>query len=245
MLNNINLENTAHRFVISFVIECIIFLIVTIALYQGIKINDAINVSMSISLSNLSIKERSQSKTQSKTQPNKIKNEEITEPTSQQTARAKTENTQLQKDIKTQNFDDKELNNIISSNTVDKEENIETEEEYTPPPNANEIGGPPVTQASFEYDSTQNPSPKFPLVSKQLGEFGTVVLIVEVLANGEVGEVYIDKTSGYERLDNAVLYAVKTWKFTPALDSSGRQVSSYLKIPFEFPKNSNLVKRVI
>lgn len=61
-----------------------------------------------------------------------------------------------------------------------------------------------------------NPKPKYPAASRRMGEEGTVALSVHVLATGDVAEVYLKKTSGYSRLDNAAMEAVKKWRYIPA-----------------------------
>ncbi|MBK6757815.1 MAG: energy transducer TonB [Moraxellaceae bacterium] len=46
-------------------------------------------------------------------------------------------------------------------------------------------------------------------MSRRLGEQGRVVLNVYILADGTVGEVKIKQSSGFSRLDDAALQAVK------------------------------------
>lgn len=42
------------------------------------------------------------------------------------------------------------------------------------------------------------------------------MLDVYILPNGSVGEIKLNRTSGFPRLDNAALQAVKSWKYVPA-----------------------------
>jgi protein TonB len=53
-------------------------------------------------------------------------------------------------------------------------------------------------------------------MSRRLRQEGTVLLEVLILKNGTVGEVRLKRTSGYSRLDNAALEAVRGWHFVPA-----------------------------
>ena len=55
-----------------------------------------------------------------------------------------------------------------------------------------------------------------PLEARQEGYHGKVLLKVEVLTNGRVGNVEVEKSSSYEVLDQAALEAMKTWRFIPA-----------------------------
>jgi TonB family protein len=62
----------------------------------------------------------------------------------------------------------------------------------------------------------ENPKPEYPLEARQQGCHGKVLLRVEVLTNGRVGKVEMEKSSGYEALDRSALEAMKTWRFIPA-----------------------------
>lgn len=62
----------------------------------------------------------------------------------------------------------------------------------------------------------ENPKPIYPQEAKGKGYEGEVVLRVEVLVNGRVGQIEIKKSSGYELLDHSALTAVKQWRFIPA-----------------------------
>jgi protein TonB len=61
-----------------------------------------------------------------------------------------------------------------------------------------------------------NPKPAYPTQSRRLGESGSVLMSVYVLPNGTASKVEIAKSSGYPRLDQAALDAVKRWTFVPA-----------------------------
>jgi protein TonB len=80
---------------------------------------------------------------------------------------------------------------------------------------------------------TYNPKPRYPRAARRHGQEGTVMLLVEVLANGRVGEIEIEESSGYELLDNAAVTAVRRWRFVPAKKGS-LSVSARVRIPVEF-----------
>ena len=81
-----------------------------------------------------------------------------------------------------------------------------------------------------------NPAPSYPSMSRRLGEQGRVVLEVYILANGTVGEAKIKESSGFFRLDNAALQAVKKWRYQPA--RRGQQAIDFWYVqPLSFSLN--------
>ncbi len=78
-----------------------------------------------------------------------------------------------------------------------------------------------------------NPKPAYPRSARRRGQEGTVLLRVEVLANGRVGEVVVDTSSGYESLDEAAVKAVRRWRFSPARRGSAR-VNCWVRVPVKF-----------
>jgi TonB family protein len=62
----------------------------------------------------------------------------------------------------------------------------------------------------------ENPKPDYPLKARQKEYEGKVLLKVEVLPNGRVRGVEVEKSSGYEELDQSALATVKKWRFIPA-----------------------------
>lgn len=62
----------------------------------------------------------------------------------------------------------------------------------------------------------QNQKPVYPQEAREKGYQGKVLLRVEVLASGRVGQIALKKSSGCEALDRSALAAVKAWRFIPA-----------------------------
>jgi protein TonB len=58
--------------------------------------------------------------------------------------------------------------------------------------------------------------PRYPESARRANIQGTTLLKLQVLANGKVGEVLIEKSAGHRDLDNAAAEAVKKWLFEPA-----------------------------
>lgn len=78
-----------------------------------------------------------------------------------------------------------------------------------------------------------SPPPQYPPSALRGGEQGTVVLDVQVDANGRPTDVSIASRSGSRALDRAALLAVKGWRFRPAL-INGQPVAGEVQIPIEF-----------
>ncbi|WP_235425749.1 energy transducer TonB [Cellvibrio mixtus] len=91
----------------------------------------------------------------------------------------------------------------------------------------------PVLPPNADASQLNNPAPAYPNLSRRLGEKGTVVLEILVKANGTVGEVKMKSSSGYKRLDDAAINAIKKWKFIPA-SQAGIAIDYWYEIPFEF-----------
>ena len=88
-----------------------------------------------------------------------------------------------------------------------------------------------ILQAVPDY--SENPPPSYPPVARRRGYEGMVMLSVNVLADGSVGELRIKDTSGYSILDRAAVRAVKKWKFKPALREDV-PVPMWVEVPVRF-----------
>lgn len=87
-----------------------------------------------------------------------------------------------------------------------------------PAPEAPPVPPPPEPVAPPRSDASHlnNPAPVYPMMSRRLREQGTVLIELTVLPDGKATGVTLKKSSGYRRLDEAALEAVKRWKFVPA-----------------------------
>ncbi len=79
----------------------------------------------------------------------------------------------------------------------------------------------------------QNPKPTYPQEAREKGYQGEVILRVEVLSNGRVGQIEVKNSSGYELLDRSALAAVKQWKFVPAKKGE-TPIPLWVNIPVKF-----------
>ncbi|WP_333874054.1 energy transducer TonB [Methylobacter sp.] len=95
----------------------------------------------------------------------------------------------------------------------------------------------PFTEANFNANYGSNPKPKYPGIATSRGWEGTVQLRVKVSAEGDSEEVTVQRSSGYEVLDEAAIEAVEKWKFIPAKRGE-TPVSSSVIVPINFVLNN-------
>ena len=99
------------------------------------------------------------------------------------------------------------------------------------PGNAEQIQ--PVVQPRFDAAYLNNPLPNYPTLSKRLNEQGKVAVRVHVTPSGLPDQVELQKTSGYPRLDNAAMEAIKRWRFVPARQGN-ETVAAWVIVPMPF-----------
>jgi TonB family protein len=75
--------------------------------------------------------------------------------------------------------------------------------------------------------------PIYPLAARRGGFEGTTILRVNVLADGQVGEVTIEQSAGHAALDEAAKDAVRQWRFEPARRGSDA-VPYVVRLPVKF-----------
>ncbi|MEG1834288.1 MAG: TonB family protein, partial [Burkholderiaceae bacterium] len=73
-----------------------------------------------------------------------------------------------------------------------------------------------ITPPSAHASHLHNRAPRYPPISRRLGEEGEVVLRLLVQADGSVGQARVERSSGHPRLDAAALEAARQWRFAPA-----------------------------
>lgn len=115
---------------------------------------------------------------------------------------------------------------------------VSATEPVAPPPPAIEAPPPrpvgPVTlSAELSMSCPERTPPAYPALSRRMGEEGKVVLRVELDERGLVSAARVATASGFPRLDEAALAAVKTWRCTPA-QRDGQPVRAVALQPFKF-----------
>ncbi len=77
------------------------------------------------------------------------------------------------------------------------------------------------------------PTPTYPERARRAGHEGTVLVEVEILADGSVGDVALHQSSGYRTLDRAATRAARRGRYAPAMQE-GTAITAWLIVPFEF-----------
>lgn len=93
--------------------------------------------------------------------------------------------------------------------------------------------GPLTLSTELAVACPTRSAPVYPPLSRRLGEEGKVVLRVELDEQGNVGSARVAAASGFARLDEAALAAVKTWRCNPA-HRDGKPVRAVALQPFKF-----------
>lgn len=100
-------------------------------------------------------------------------------------------------------------------------------------PNPGPVASAPVTAPRFDAAYLSNPAPKYPQLSRRMGEEGRVLLRVYVEPDGRAAKVEMRTSSGFARLDEAALGAVRNWRFVPAKRGE-ESVAAWVIVPINF-----------
>jgi periplasmic protein TonB len=117
---------------------------------------------------------------------------------------------------------------------------VQFEEAVTPPTDvpvpasANAISGSQQQGAPAQDLKTTNRfDPTYPPASRRAGEEGTVRLKVLVDTNGRASNVTVTQSSGFTRLDQAAMEAVRKWRFAAATDGTNK-IQAYTQVAVTF-----------
>jgi protein TonB len=91
----------------------------------------------------------------------------------------------------------------------------------------------PFTEANFRANYASNPKPEYPATARSREWQGKVKLRVQVSAEGLSDTVRVEKSSGYDMLDECAVEAVKRWRFIPAKRGETPVASSVI-VPIDF-----------
>jgi protein TonB len=75
--------------------------------------------------------------------------------------------------------------------------------------------------------------PEYPIPDIRLGHEGTVWLSIEILPNGRVGQVRIEESSGFTRLDDSAVREARKWRMKPGT-RDGVAISMWKRVPVTF-----------
>lgn len=93
--------------------------------------------------------------------------------------------------------------------------------------------GPVTLSSELAVACPERTPPVYPPLARRLGDTGKVVLRVELDETGRVSTAKVVTSSGSNRLDEAALAAVRTWRCHPA-QRNGQTVRSLATQPFNF-----------
>jgi periplasmic protein TonB len=96
--------------------------------------------------------------------------------------------------------------------------------------------GPATTPPQFGAAYLNNPRPAYPPAARKMGMQGLVMLKVLVSRSGNVREIEVAQSSGYDLLDRTALEAVKGWHFVPARRGDSA-VDEWVQVPVAFHLN--------
>ena len=91
----------------------------------------------------------------------------------------------------------------------------------------------PDIAGSIDTSSKAMNPPQYPPAALRAGIEGTVYLIVDVDANGNVTNVTVEKSSRNRDLDRAAMQAARKWRFNPAV-INGQKAASRVRVPVDF-----------
>ena len=92
---------------------------------------------------------------------------------------------------------------------------------------------PVIEPPKFGAAYLHNPAPDYPSGSRRAREQGRVLLKVIVSTKGEAEDVQLDTSSGFSRLDEAAIDAVKKWQFIPA-KRNNQPIRAGVLVPVKF-----------
>jgi protein TonB len=102
-----------------------------------------------------------------------------------------------------------------------------------PPPAPQMPAGPVTLSSELSVACPELNAPAYPALSRRLGEEGKLVLRVELDEKGRVNVAQVVNSSGFKRLDEAAMTAVKTWRCNPPV-RNGQPVRAVALQPFNF-----------
>ena len=115
-------------------------------------------------------------------------------------------------------------------------ETIDLQIEEQPATSSDNASSAPVLDSSAVKIRNRT-DPVYPSASRRAGEQGTVVLKILIGEDGRARDVQVAQSSGFSRLDDAAVDAVRKWRFTPSVQSGAVQ-GGWVTLPVTFRLNS-------
>ena len=100
---------------------------------------------------------------------------------------------------------------------------------------AGQAGSATADQPASIDDDKPQPSPRYSAAMKNAGASGTVVVMVQVGADGKAKSFHVMMSSGAKALDDEAIRTVKSWSYKPAI-KQGVPADGYVQVPITFNK---------
>jgi periplasmic protein TonB len=115
---------------------------------------------------------------------------------------------------------------------------VDTAPRVTSSSGASEHSGSGSTPTPVIVQPATDPSvrlsePLYPASEIRAGHTGTVMLSVWVLENGKVGDVRLEQSSGYTKLDDSAMREARRWRFKPGM-RDGVPTAMWKQVPVTF-----------
>jgi protein TonB len=108
-----------------------------------------------------------------------------------------------------------------------------TPDPQNPPPISRTVSDPDPVVVEPAIPRTGLREPLYPPSAIRAEHEGTVLLSLEVLENGRVGQIRLLQSSGYAKLDESALREARKWRFVPGT-RDGRPVTLWKQVPVTF-----------
>jgi len=105
--------------------------------------------------------------------------------------------------------------------------------EVATPPSENAIAATTAGAVAQDLKTSNRVEPTYPSASRRAGEEGTVRLKVLVDGKGRPKDVAVATSSGFARLDQAAIEAVRKWRFVAATDGAS-PISAWTQVAITF-----------
>jgi protein TonB len=105
--------------------------------------------------------------------------------------------------------------------------------ENTAPPSENAIAATTAGAVAQDLKTSNRVEPTYPPAARRAGEEGTVRLKVLVDERGRPKDVAVATSSGFARLDQAAMDAVRKWRFVAATDGTN-PISAWTQVAVTF-----------
>ena len=102
-----------------------------------------------------------------------------------------------------------------------------------PAPTAPKLVEPISLATELSVSCPVRTAPTYPALARRMGEEGEVILRVELGEDGQIASVRVATSSGFRRLDEAALAAIKNWR-CHAAQREGQPVRAVAIQPFKF-----------